>query len=179
MCDAAGRLYHPDTLSDFWRALCSDAGVSRIRLHDARHTCVTLMHMQNLPIVVIAEWLGHADPAFTMRTYVHSQNDALHLAAETWQRDTGRGLERDFDATHSASAQLNGNFRWSLLSGLNCIHQSLAGGLNLYLAGKTYHGKSRRITRNVLKMCSRCAHGRSPGDHPRATPRVLPRRSSA
>jgi integrase len=44
------------------------------------------MHMQGLPIVVISQWLGHADPAFTMRTYVHSQDDALKLAAETLQR---------------------------------------------------------------------------------------------
>ena len=44
------------------------------------------MHMQGLPIVVISQWLGHADPAFTMRTYVHSQDDALKLPAETLQR---------------------------------------------------------------------------------------------
>ncbi|MGW5387606.1 tyrosine-type recombinase/integrase [Nocardia sp. NPDC003963] len=59
------------------------AGVRRIRLHDARHTCGTLMHLQRVPIAVIAEWLGHADSAFTMRTYVHSQDDALVSAAGT------------------------------------------------------------------------------------------------
>lgn len=36
-----------------------------------------------MPIVVTAEWLGHAGPTFTMRTYVHSQDDALKRAAET------------------------------------------------------------------------------------------------
>ncbi|MBP2187868.1 integrase [Nocardia goodfellowii] len=41
------------------------------------------MHLQGVPIAVIAEWLGHADSAFTMRTYVHSQNDALASAAGT------------------------------------------------------------------------------------------------
>jgi integrase len=86
VCDEAGRPYHPDTMSDFWRALCATAGVPKIRLHDARHTCGTLMHMQGVPIVVIAQWLGHADPAFTMPTYVHSQNDALKIAATTLQR---------------------------------------------------------------------------------------------
>ncbi|MCH9667030.1 MAG: site-specific integrase [Actinomycetia bacterium] len=86
VCDQVGRPYHPDTLSDFWRALCIDAKVPRIRLHDARHTCGTLMHMQGVPIVVISQWLGHADPAFTMRTYVHSQDEALKLAAESLQR---------------------------------------------------------------------------------------------
>jgi integrase len=73
-------------MSDYWRALCKEAKVPAIRLHDARHTCGTLMHMQGVPIVVIAQWLEHADPAFTMRTYVHSQDDALMIAATTLQR---------------------------------------------------------------------------------------------
>lgn len=86
VCDEAGRPYHPDTISDFWREMCTRSGVSQIRLHDARHTCGTLMHLQGVPIVVISAWLGHADAAFTMRTYMHSQNDALADAARILQR---------------------------------------------------------------------------------------------
>ena len=86
VCDEAGRAYHPDTMSNYWRALCLAAKVPPIRLHDARHTCGTLMHLQGVPIVVVSAWLGHADPAFTMRTYVHSQNDALKTAAMSLQR---------------------------------------------------------------------------------------------
>jgi len=44
------------------------------------------MHAQGVPIAVISAWLGHADPAFTMRTYVHAQNDALKDAAAILQR---------------------------------------------------------------------------------------------
>jgi integrase len=84
--DEAGRPYHPDTLSDFWRELCGQAKVNRIRLHDARHSCASIMHAQGVPIAAISEWLGHADAAFTMRTYVHVQNDALKSAATTLQR---------------------------------------------------------------------------------------------
>lgn len=83
--DDAGRAYHPDTLSDFWRELCGEAKVRQIRLHDARHSCASIMHAQGVPIAVISAWLGHADPAFTMRTYVHAQNDALKAAAATLQ----------------------------------------------------------------------------------------------
>ncbi|GAB2652631.1 hypothetical protein GCM10027088_33360 [Nocardia goodfellowii] len=71
------------TMTRLSATLTKAAGVRRIRLHDARHTCGTLMHLQGVPIAVIAEWLGHADSAFTMRTYVHSQNDALASAAGT------------------------------------------------------------------------------------------------
>ena len=42
------------------------------------------MHLQGVPPAVIAAWLGHADVAFTMRTYVDSWPDALaeHRGAE-------------------------------------------------------------------------------------------------
>ena len=81
VCDETGKSYHPDTLHDYWIAICRKAKVSRIRLHDARHTCGTLMHLQGVPIAVIADWLGNVDNAFTMRTYVHSQNDEMFAAA--------------------------------------------------------------------------------------------------
>jgi integrase len=35
---------------------------------------------------VIAAWLGHGDVAFTMRTYVHSQLDALADGARSLAR---------------------------------------------------------------------------------------------
>ncbi|WP_231383769.1 tyrosine-type recombinase/integrase [Rhodococcus sp. 114MFTsu3.1] len=95
--DVTGRPLHPDTVSDYWRKLCVSAEVSDIRLHDARHTCGTLLHLQGVPIAVISAWLGHADNAFTMRTYVHSQNDALNAAAEmlqtiVWRDDSKRTI---------------------------------------------------------------------------------------
>jgi integrase len=86
VCNEAGYSYHPDTLTDFWTEVCKKAGVPHIRLQDARHTCGTLMHLQGVPIVVISAWLGHADPAFTLRTYVHTQKDSLAEAAAILQR---------------------------------------------------------------------------------------------
>jgi integrase len=48
-----------------WRML-DELGIKRVRLHDARHSCATLMHLRQVPIAVIAAWLGHANAAFTM-----------------------------------------------------------------------------------------------------------------
>lgn len=79
--DSYGRQVKPDRLTRSWYRACDKAGVPRIRLHDARHTCATLLHLDGVPIVVIAAWLGHVDAGFTLRTYAHSQNDALKLAA--------------------------------------------------------------------------------------------------
>jgi integrase len=44
------------------------------------------MHLQGVPIALIAAWLGHADVSFTLRTYVHAQPEAPAQAAESFGR---------------------------------------------------------------------------------------------
>jgi integrase len=84
VCNEAGEPYHPSTLSTLWQARIRGLDVPQIRLHDARHTCATLMHLQGVPIALVAAWLGHADVSFTLRTYVHAQPEALELAARSF-----------------------------------------------------------------------------------------------
>jgi integrase len=86
VCNDAGEPYHPETLSKMWTKAVAAAGAPHIRLHDARHTCGTTMHLQGGTPALIAAWLGHADVAFTMRTYVHSQPDALAEGAHSLAR---------------------------------------------------------------------------------------------
>jgi integrase len=90
VCNEEGEPYHPSTLSKLWSSAIAALDVPQLRLHDARHTCATLMTLQKVPIVLVSAWLGHADVSFTMRTYVHSQPDALKEAADSFnQRTTG------------------------------------------------------------------------------------------
>ena len=84
VCNEGGEPYHPSTLSTLWQAAIRDLDVLQIRLHDARHTCATLMHLQGVPIALVAAWLGHADVSFTLRTYVHAQPEALAVAARSF-----------------------------------------------------------------------------------------------
>jgi integrase len=84
--DEAGRPLSPHALTSRWTRMLVAAGVPPVRLHDARHTCGTLMHLEGVPIAVIAAWLGHASSAFTMATYVHSQEPALADAARRLAR---------------------------------------------------------------------------------------------
>jgi integrase len=87
--DELGRPLHPETVSALWDRLAESAGVRRIKLHEARHTCGTLMHLEGVATAVIAAWLGHTDASFTLRTYVHSQDDALRAAATALGSVTG------------------------------------------------------------------------------------------
>jgi integrase len=86
VCNEAGEPYHPSTLTKMWSAAISGLDVPQVRLHDARHTCATLMHLHNVPIALVAAWLGHADISFTLRTYVHAQPAALLQAAQSFPR---------------------------------------------------------------------------------------------
>ncbi|MGW0038402.1 tyrosine-type recombinase/integrase [Gordonia sp. NPDC003376] len=79
----AGRPYTPDTLTRMWRKITDRAGVRVIRLHDARHSCGTAMHLRGVPLATIARWLGHADASVTARIYAHSQDDSLKAASVT------------------------------------------------------------------------------------------------
>ncbi len=86
--DETGQPYHPNLLYFRWGRMLDGLGIARVRLHDARHTCGTLMHLRGVPIAVIAAWLGHSSAAFTMAVYAHSQNDALTAAGNSFQRTT-------------------------------------------------------------------------------------------
>jgi integrase len=86
VCNEAGQPYHPDTLSKMWANAVAAAGVLSDPAARARHTCGTTMHLQGVPAAVIAAWLGHADVAFTMRTYVHSQPNALANGTQSLAR---------------------------------------------------------------------------------------------
>jgi hypothetical protein len=60
----------------------------------------SIMHAQAVPIAVISAWLGHADAAFIVRTYVHAQNDALKGAAAT----LAGGCDTLVTANHASNA---------------------------------------------------------------------------
>jgi integrase len=54
------------------------AGVPWAGFHSLRHTCASrLLAEGGKNIAQVARWLGHADPGFTLRTYVHLMDEGL------------------------------------------------------------------------------------------------------
>jgi integrase len=49
----------------------AEVGLEWVGFHVRRHTCASLLFEEGRNIAQVAAWLGHADPAFTLRTYVH------------------------------------------------------------------------------------------------------------
>ncbi len=77
-----GGAIRPDTLTKAWVRAVTHSGLPRIRLHDVRHTHATHQLSVHANHREVADRLGHADPAFTLRTYVHTLPGAQRTNAE-------------------------------------------------------------------------------------------------
>jgi len=56
-----GERWKPRYLSDGFKRILEQNGLRRIRFHDLRHTCASLLLANNVPMKKIQEWLGHSD----------------------------------------------------------------------------------------------------------------------
>jgi integrase len=59
-----------------WVPALQRAGLAYFRTYDLRHTCATLLLYEGRTVNEVADHLGHADPGFTARTYIHAMRDA-------------------------------------------------------------------------------------------------------
>jgi integrase len=66
-----GRGWHPDVISRAFARLVERSGLTRIRLHDLRHTHATHLLAAGTNVRVTSERLGHASAAFTLDVYGH------------------------------------------------------------------------------------------------------------
>lgn len=62
---------NPDAFSQSFDRLLARSPLSRIRLHDLRHTHASILLKTGVPVKVVSERLGHANPAFTITVYQH------------------------------------------------------------------------------------------------------------
>ena len=51
--------------------IVKDAKIKRIRLHDFRHSCASLLINNGASIALVAKYLGHSDISTTLNTYTH------------------------------------------------------------------------------------------------------------
>lgn len=58
-------------------------GLPWATFHSLRDACASLLFAEGRNIAQVAAWLGHADPAFTLLTYVHLMDDGPGDAAFT------------------------------------------------------------------------------------------------
>ena len=56
--DAMGNLIQPDSVTTGFPQLLKENGLRRIRFHDLRHSCASLLLKEGVPMKQIQEWLG-------------------------------------------------------------------------------------------------------------------------
>ncbi len=66
-----GRPIDPHYISQHFPEILLSHKIPQIRFHDLRHTHATLLRKLKVDAKVISERLGHADVAFTLKTYTH------------------------------------------------------------------------------------------------------------
>ena len=86
-----GTVIEPRNLSRLLDELIAAASVRRIRFHDLRHTCASLLLAQGVPPRVVMDLLGHSQIAITMVMYSHVMPIALREAADAIDRALGQG----------------------------------------------------------------------------------------
>jgi integrase len=64
-----------------WRSLCRAAGISKLRLHDLRHSFASQLASGGASLPLIGALLGHSNVATTQR-YAHLFDDPLRAATE-------------------------------------------------------------------------------------------------
>ena len=66
-----GNLIYPDNLREQFLKVLKNNNLKRIRFHDLRHSCASIMLANGISIKQIQDWLGHADFSTTADIYSH------------------------------------------------------------------------------------------------------------
>lgn len=69
--DEMGERMKPDYLTSQFPAFIQRHGLRKMRFHDLRHSCASLLLANGVPLKQIQEWLGHSDFSTTANIYAH------------------------------------------------------------------------------------------------------------
>ena len=69
--DEMGNLINPDYITDAFPRFLEKNNLRRIRFHDLRHSCASLLLANGVAMKQIQEWLGHSDFSTTANIYAH------------------------------------------------------------------------------------------------------------
>ena len=84
--DALGRRMKPDYISSTFSVLLEKKGLKRIRFHDLRHSCASLLLANGVPMKQIQEWLGHSDFNTTANIYAHLDYSSKVTSAQAMEK---------------------------------------------------------------------------------------------
>jgi integrase len=90
---SSGRPFDGRNVVRMFRQVLRKARLPRMRFHDLRHSCASLLLAQGVSPRVVMETLGHSRISVTMDTYTHVMPTLLRDAADAMDRSIG--IEED------------------------------------------------------------------------------------
>ena len=69
--NAMGELVKPNFITQHFETVLKNNGLKKIRFHDLRHSCASLLYANGVSLKEIQEWLGHSDIGTTSNIYTH------------------------------------------------------------------------------------------------------------
>lgn len=83
--DELGNRFKPRYVEDTFPKLLEQNGLRKIRFHDLRHTCASLMHKMGLSPKEVQEYLGHSTVSITLNIYTHLDWNSKETAAKVME----------------------------------------------------------------------------------------------
>lgn len=91
--DEMGTLISPHYLTAAFPKLLDKNELRRIRYHDLRHSCASLLLANGVPMKQIQEWLGHSDFSTTANVYAHLDYNSKLSSADAMAKGLSGALE--------------------------------------------------------------------------------------
>ena len=77
-----GRLYRPDYITSAFQKVLAKNNFPKMRFHDLRHSCASILYDKGWELKDIQTWLGHADIETTANIYTHISKSRKEFMAK-------------------------------------------------------------------------------------------------
>lgn len=77
-----GHKIRPDYVTQRFQKVLGNKGLPRMRFHDLRHSCASILYDKGWNVKDIQEWLRHADIETTMNIYTHISEQRKQILAK-------------------------------------------------------------------------------------------------